>query len=371
MIINSLKLTNFRNFSQTEFNPCENVNIIYGDNAQGKTNLIEAIWLFTGAKSFRSSKDLEYINFSSDFCTLSLDFFANKREQNALIKITKNKKTAFLNDIEKPSVTKFAGEFLCVEFSPVDLSLVKESPVLRRKFIDGAIGQLTPKYISYLGEYTKVLNQRNALLKDLKFNSSLYDMIDLWDVQLYTIGANIIFLRNKYLKKLREKAKPIYNGISDLKEQLDIKYSCSFDGYNEDMPLDVIKEIYHKNLKENIKQDISAGSTGIGIHRDDIDFFVDKKSLKAFGSQGQQRSCVLALKLAQCKVIEESTQNNPIILLDDVMSELDNKRKDYILNHIKDKQVFISCCDKTYFDNIKNGKSFLIKNGEIAKIDEY
>ncbi|MEG1994196.1 MAG: DNA replication and repair protein RecF, partial [Oscillospiraceae bacterium] len=297
MIINSLKLTNFRNFAKTEFSPCESVNIIYGDNAQGKTNLLEAIWLFTGAKSFRGAKDLEYINFKQDFCTLDLDFFANKRQQNAQIKITKNKKTAFLNDIEKTSVTKLAGEFLCVAFSPVDLSLIKDSPSLRRKFIDGAIGQLTPKYISYLGEYTKVLNQRNALLKDIKYNSSLYEMLDLWDTQLQTIGANIIFLRNKYLNNLREKAIPIYSGIADLKEVLDIKYSCSFDGYIDNMELEQIKDIYHKRLKDTIKQDIVLGSTSIGVHRDDIDFFVDNKSLRSFGSQGKQRSCFLALKL--------------------------------------------------------------------------
>ena len=370
MIIKGLTLTNFRNFPQTTVTPCEHINIFYGDNAQGKTNLLEAIWLFTGAKSFRGAKDNEFIEFDKEFCSLSLDFYAEGREQNAQIKLSKTKKVVSLNDIEKTSVTKLAGEFLSVAFSPTDLALIKESPTQRRKFIDGAIGQIKPRYISYLGEYVKVLTQRNAVLKDLKFNASLHDMLDLWDEQITQIGANILSLRNQYIRQLRLYSVPIYEGICEGKEHLDMHYHCSIEGYNEEMSLPEIKEIYAKQIRASRKEDILTGSTNVGAHRDDILFYLDHKLIKSFGSQGQQRSVVLALKLAQCQVISSQTKSEPIILLDDVMSELDNKRKDYLLNHIKDKQVFITCCDKSYFDNLKQGKSFLIHQGGLQEVNQ-
>ena len=373
MIVKSLNLKSFRNFKDEIFVPCQGVNVIYGDNAQGKTNLLEALWLFTGSKSFRSSKDLELIPIKSqdNFAELSLSFFGKKREQTMQIKIKDGKKQAILNDIEKSSVSKLTGEFLSVCFFPDDLSLIKDSPRERRKFIDSVLSSLYPKYLNYLSDYNKVLSQRNAILKDLRFNSSLLDMLDVYDSQLTVFGSNILFKRNEILKELMEITKEIYTGISEKKEELKYKYVSTIENFREDMSLEEIKSLYEKSLLNSRKQDIASGFTEIGAHRDDIDFFINDLSAKSFGSQGQQRSIVLSLKLAISPLIESKTGEKPVILLDDVMSELDKSRKEYILNHIKDNQIFLTCCDKNDLAGLNQGKSFFIKNGKIEKTEEF
>lgn len=374
MVIKSLELKSFRNFKDENFFPCDSVNVIYGDNAQGKTNLLEALWLFTGSKSFRSSKDMELIPIGSEergFANISLKFFGKKREQTAEIKIKDGKKQVFLNDIEKPSVSKLAGEVLGVCFFPGDLALIKESPNGRRKFIDSVLSQLFPKYSSYLADYGKILMQRNALIKDIKYNPSIMEMLEIYDEQLTIYGANIIFKRNEILKELMELASEIYKGISDEKEELSFRYVSSIEGFREDLPLEEIKRLYMAQLLKDRQKDIVSGCTESGAHRDDIDFFINGLSAKSFGSQGQQRSTVLSLKLALSPLIERKTGEVPIILLDDVMSELDKKRKEYILNHIKNNQIFITCCDKNDLQGLKYGKSFLIKSGKIEKEEEF
>ena len=384
MIIKSLSLDSFRNFKEEKLIPCDGVNVIYGDNAQGKTNILEAIWLFTGSKSFRSSRDQDYIpikpnSFSDDaldmiinspYARLELEFFGRSRLQNAKIQIKDGKKKAFLNEIEKSSISKLSGEFLGVYFFPGDLSIVKDSPSVRRKFIDGVLSSLYPKYISYLSDYNKLLLQRNALLKDIKYNNSLFDILSAYDSQLVVYGANIIMQRKKALNSLIDIAREIYDGISDQREEFSFRYLPGLEGYNEDMTLDELKSAYGSCLKAELKQDIASGCTFSGAHRDDIEFFINGVSAKNFGSQGQQRSIALALKLALSPLIHSITGERPVIILDDVMSELDKKRKEYILNHVKDNQIFISCCDKNDLVGLEKGKSFLIKNGKIESTQE-
>lgn len=341
--------------------PCERVNIIYGNNAQGKTNLIEAIWLFTGAKSFRNCKERDFLRFGADQCILEVTFEDELREQTAKI-IMDDKNKVSLNEIDLTNRTKLSGNFYCVIFSPIHLSLVKDGPAIRRKFLDAAIGQLKPNYLQLLSTYNRIIDQRNALLKDAVHHSHLLDMLDIWDDHFIKITCKLIKIRKNYMDRLAEIAFDIYNGITMHKENLKISYSCSTcdDFNNEDL-----KETVKKHLKAVRSEDLKTGITNVGIHRDDIEIKIGGICARSFASQGQQRSAVLAMKLAECEIIQSYANTSPIVLLDDVMSELDQSRREYILNHLKNKQVFITCCDTTYFKNFENGSSFHMLDGAI------
>lgn len=365
MKINSVMLNNFRNISDISFLPDSEVNVIYGQNAQGKTNVLEAIWLFTGCKSFRGSKDSEFIKFNTDFSKISLDYCDNIREKKAEI-IIGEKKKAFLNGVEKKSTTEFIGEFYSVIFSPTHLSLIKDGPSERRKFLDSAICQLKPKYAKTLTSYKKIVLQRNSLLKDISYNSELYDILDILDEQLKKYASLIIFERLKYIDLLSKNSEEIYAGISENKEKMSIKYLCGLDALEKN-DLNDIYDFLSEKIKEARKDDIFSKTTSIGPHRDDIEININNISARSFGSQGQQRSCALALKLGESEIIKSVTGENPIALLDDVMSELDEKRQDYVLNHIKERQVFLTCCDPSQVLRLCKGKSFLIENGQIKE----
>lgn len=368
MIIKKLNLTNYRNILDIEINPCENINIIYGDNAQGKTNIIESIWLFSGNQSFKNAKLKQLINFNNDFSRLSLEFKDNKRVQNALIKLS-NKKEYFLNKVPLKSSKEMVGQFYCIVFSPVHLEFIQGSPKNRRKFLDLAISQIKTEYLDYLIRYNDVLEQRNALLKEIVKNEYLKDTIELWDIQLAKLGTIISIYRNDYVNKLKQIAYPIYLGLSQNKEMFDIKYTSSvFDNMEKIKTYDDNHiNFYLDKLRNTLQSDIKYGFTSIGVHRDDLDIFVDKISVKDYGSQGQQRSCVVTIKLAEADLIKAVTMENPIILLDDVMSELDVNRQDYILNHVRKKQVFITCCDVFNTVNLKKGKIFKINDGKLIE----
>ena len=363
MLVRSLKLKNYRNIKELYFEPSENINIIFGENAQGKTNLIEALWLFTGCKSFRTSKDNELIRFDSDFSVAELDFFAFEREQTAKITVEK-KRTAFLNGVELSSPSKLIGEFTTVVFSPVHLSLIKDGPNARRRFIDTALCQLKPRYASFLQKYNKAVHQRNFLLKDAAFHPELLDTLDVWDERICQLAAVIIKERLNYISLLTPAAGEIYNGLSDGKEQMGIFYQsgASFSSENEDEIYFKLREIF----KENRKEDLISKTTSAGPHRDDIEITVNGLSARSFGSQGQQRSCAIALKLGEAEIVSSFTGEKPVALLDDVMSELDESRQDYILNKIGGWQVFITCCDKTQVLRLCEGRTFEMKNGELS-----
>ena len=364
MKINKIRVENFRNIKDIEILPCEGVNIIYGSNAQGKTSLIEAIWLFTGAKSFRGCKEKELIQFGKDFARLDLSFFSQERDQTSTL-ILADKKKIILNGVDKKSPRNLIGSFNSVVFSPIHLSMIKDGPDKRRRFLDCAIAQLIPTYVKAMSGYNKTLKQRNALLKDIKFKNTQKDLLDTWDQSLIKYGSYIIHARIKYIKRLREHAKDIYKGISGGIEDMEVLYDCNIDSININMSVIEIEKLYYKKMQDTRHIDIRAQTTLTGPHRDDIEINIDRVSAKTYGSQGQQRSCVLALKLSECDIIKNITDDTPIILLDDVMSELDTSRKDYILNKIKGSQVFITCCDKSYFDNLENGENFLIESGEL------
>ena len=359
MKINSIDIENFRNIENLNLS-FDNVNIIYGENAQGKTNLIEAIYLFTGSKSFRGVKDKELITFDKDFSRLKIDFENKNRPQNAEIFI-QEKRTASLNGVKKKSVAALGEELKAIIFSPVHLSMVKDGPSGRRKFIDNALCQLKFNYRNVLKEYNRSLAQRNMLLKDISKNSSLSDMLYIWDRNLASSGAKIIYQRNKYIETLLPYAKNIFDGLSNGKESIDLILKGAFD--YENLTVAEIENNLISAFEKNRTNDFMNRITTVGPHRDDLEILINQKSARSFGSQGQQRSCVLALKLAEASLLKEMTDDEPLALLDDVMSELDISRQDYILNHIKDWQVFITCCDANTVLRLKDGKTFHISNG--------
>lgn len=360
MKINALELENYRNIEKLSLT-FDDVNIIYGENAQGKTNLIEAIYLFTGAKSFRGVRDKELIKFGCDFSKLKIDFTNKSRQQTAEIAI-KNKREATLNGVKKKSPVLLGEELKAVIFSPVHLSMIKDGPGERRKFADSALCQIKSGYRNILKEYNKALAQRNSLLKDIAFNSSLSDMLYIWDKSFAKYGAKIIYQRQKYIEALIPYAKEIFNGLSNGREDIDLVLTGAFDYKN--LTLDEIENKMMIALQNNRQADMIMKITTIGPHRDDIEILINGKSARKYGSQGQQRSCVLALKLAEASLLREKTQDEPVALLDDVMSELDEGRQDYILNHIKDWQVFITCCDPASVLRLKQGKTFHINDGK-------
>ncbi len=368
MIVNSLELNNFRNISELSLVCNEGVNVIYGENAQGKTNILEALWLFTGCKSFRGAKDSEFIKFGEDFTQISLNYCNNTREMESKIVLGEKRKNVFLNGVQMRSNADLIGSFYSVIFSPSHLSLIKDGPAERRRFLDTALCQVKPSYGDKLANFKRVLMQRNSLLKDLYLNSQLYDVLDTFDVQLAKYSAAVVLDRLKYIKILKEYTKEIYGGISENKETMGLRYI----GKNEngrnfykygDISLDDVFSFELKALGDARKEDVLTKSTSVGPHRDDLDITINEVSARMFGSQGQQRSCALALKLGESEIIKKFTGETPVALLDDVMSELDEKRQDYVMNHIKDRQVFLTCCDPSQVMRLCGGKSFLIKDG--------
>lgn len=380
MIAHKLTAENFRNLRDVDFEPCESVNVLYGNNAQGKTNLIEALWLFSGVRSFRGSKDAEFIGFGGDNAKLSLDFTSRGTDNNALISFSE-RKFCELNEIKSESVSSLAGDFCEVVFSPDHLNLVKQGPMQRRKFLDSAITEIMPRHAASISEYTKLLKQRNALLKDIPSHSGLLDTLPVWDEKLVKIGAYIIFTRLRYLARLSHKASEIYNGIAaknieEGKEELSIRYETpSGTEYPENLSdasavLPEIREKLSKEFIASLNSDLECGYTKSGPHHDDLKISIGGIDARIYGSQGQQRSAVLAMKLSEAKVLRETIGEPPVLLLDDVMSELDPGRQNYVLNNIGGCQVFITCCEPSGLDALYGGKIFRVEKGTITETKE-
>lgn len=366
MIVNSLEFENFRNLENNRINPHSEVNVIFGENAQGKTNIIESIWLFCGGHSFRGATEKELVRLGKNFSKIKLEFTSQDREQKAEIIYNNGKKEVFINGVKKKSGAELIEKFSCVVFSPEHLSLIKAGPGIRRKFLDGALCQQKLKYAVYFSQYNKILNQRNALLKDIKRHPELQQTLDIWDENLAHYGAYIIQQRILYGEKLKESAKKFHYGISDNKEKLDIQYISTVKNVDVEN-LDKIKEEFLRELNVKIKDDLYNGYTTVGPHRDDINVLINDLKAKNFGSQGQQRSTVLSLKLSEAEILSEIRGENPVLLLDDVLSELDIKRQNYLLNKINDYQVFITCCEHNDKQQMKKGKVFTVNKGRITE----
>lgn len=358
----------FRNLQEEEIFPCEEVNVIYGGNAQGKTNLLEGIWLFTGGHSFRGAKDTELPRFDPNTgknlpaAALALDFFSEEREQSAILQIENGRRSSDINGVKKDTGTALVGKVRSVIFSPEHLLLVKEGPARRRSYLDTALCQLKPGYAPVLTAYRRALMQRNALLKDMTKSSKLPDTLSVWDARIAKLGAQVILERKKFTEQVAPEIQKIYKGIARGREEIYIDYCPSVKGGDSN---DEVEELFLQELSRTAASDARTGFTSVGPHRDDLDISIDGKSARAYGSQGQQRSAVLAMKLAEAQIITEFSGEPPIVLLDDVMSELDQERQDYLLNHLQGQQVFITCCSPETIDLMENGMRFRVENGVV------
>ncbi len=372
MIVKSLFLDNFRNHRDTKIDFSDRFNIIYGNNGQGKTNILEAIYLCAAGRSHRTSKDTELVRFSSDYYNISTHVFNNGIDRNINIKYFNNeKKQIKINEIPIKKLGSLMGNLYAVLFSPEDLSIIKQGPGERRRFVDITLSQIKPTYFYNLQLLAKILKQRNILLKNLYSKTGLVDTIDIWNYKLAEVAANIILERKKFSDILSEFAQNQHKFITNNKEIITFNYDCNFNYHNSDKKNEII-DIYIKLLEKSINRDISIGYTSIGPHRDDYDILINNNSLKLYGSQGQQRSSVLSIKIAEIELINKETGQYPILLLDDVMSELDENRQKYLMESIRCVQTFITCTNDSNFKNILNDSAryFLIENGSVINCFE-
>lgn len=370
MVVTRLGCQNFRNLRDGELFPCPGVNVIYGGNAQGKTNLLEGLWLFTGGHSFRGAKDVELPRLdtatgeNAPTAALALDFFSEGREQKALLQFENGRRSSVINGVKKKTGSALVGKVCAVIFSPEHLLLVKEGPARRRGFLDGALCQIRPSYAGMLHVYQRALSQRNALLKDIGRFPELRDTLEVWDARLIQLGAAVMEERCRYVEKIAPQAQEIYRGISRGKEELSLSYAPSPRLSEGSSQQDWI-ELFKTELRRTEASDVRSGFTSVGPHRDDLEITLGGLSARMYGSQGQQRSAVLALKLAEAQALSQLTGETPIVLLDDVMSELDQSRQDYLLNHLHGRQVFITCCSPETVSLQETGMRFRVEAGEV------
>lgn len=354
MWISNIKIKNFRNYTDEKIELNKNINVFYGENAQGKTNIIEAIYLTAMGKSYRTKKESEMINFNSQNSLIEVEYFKSDRDGKVKIELG-NKKNIYLNGIRLKKLSELLGNIHLVIFTPDDIGILKGSPQNRRRFLDIMISQLRPNYVNIYNLYLKTLEQRNNYLRQIKELNKPENMLEIWDEKLAEYAEIICRYRIEFIEKLNNKIKKIHSEVTENKEKLEIKYITECEN----------KENYLSLLKQRRKLDIIKGFTTKGIHRDDFKCFINDKEIEIYGSQGQHRTAILSLKLAELYVIYDEIGEYPILLLDDFMSELDEKRRKSFLSYIKDTQVIITCTDKMELDNIK---LFNVINGEICKI---
>ena len=360
MFIKRLQMLNYRNYNALDIELCPNVNVFMGDNAQGKTNILEAIYYCAFAKSHRTSKDKELINWNGEHAFISVDVGRERLDKRIDISILKDgKKSIRINKIKIKKIGELFGNFNVVMFSPEELRIIKDSPGVRRKFIDMELCQLNPKYYYNLVQYNKVLNERNILLRNRNTSS---EMLEIYDMQLVEFGYNIIRDRIKYIESLNKYAEKIHSDITSGKEKINFKYISTI------KDLENIKENFYTLLKKNRSKDCDRGITSIGPHRDDFFVYINDIDTKSYGSQGQQRTAVLTMKFSSLEIIKELTGEFPVLLLDDVLSELDFNRKKYILSTIGQIQTVITCTgiEDLYEYLDEKAKVFKVKNGEIV-----
>lgn len=362
MIINKIRAENFRNIEKAEIEFSSGVNLLYGNNAQGKTNIIEAIYYFSRGKSFRSVSDDELKKMGEDGFFISLDFSGDKRKQNLSYRTYMQQKKKYRNGAEEKKMMDMIGHFRAVLFFPEHLYLVKEGPSGRRDFTDVGISQIKPVYISIYSQYLKLLKNRNSIIKDAQ--KGFYfdrDLLDSFSEAMAEKSAYINEARREYLCDVEKYAKEILFAISEGKEELSLEYISDIEDNFESVEKKT--EQYRRIFTENIQKEILAGNSLYGIHRDDFEIKINGISARHFASQGQQRSIVLALKLAEGEVCREKSGEYPVFLFDDVLSELDERRRAYVLAEKQEKQIIISACDKSEFSE-SNTNIIKVENGK-------
>lgn len=338
--IRNLKLINFRNYHQLELSLHPKVNIFVGDNAQGKTNILEAIYMTAAGKSFRTTKDREIIKMDKQQGYVKIEGVKRHGKVTVELKLEEEKKKQVrVNGLTLTKRTDLLGNVYVVIFSPEDLRLVKEGPAERRRFIDQELSNIKPKYFHHLNQYHKVLMQRNNLLKKIQQNRRYMETLEIWDEKLAELGTKLMFERMSFVNRLSMLSKLVHRKITDNRETLELKYQSSIPMKHNDAEM---KAFFMEKLQETLEKDINRGSTTIGPHRDDLGLIVNGIDIRIFGSQGQQRTTALALKLAEIELVKGETGEYPILLLDDVMSELDPKRQQFLIKSLRDIQTFVT-----------------------------
>jgi DNA replication and repair protein RecF len=369
MIVNKLIIKNYRNFIEAEAELNDSLNIFIGDNGQGKTNLMESIYIASIGRTFRLNSENELINFFENKSSVEIHLFKNNYKIKIEIILEKNKrKTVFINGVKLDKTSEMIGVLNNVIFTPDDMKIIKGSPVERRKFINIDISQIKPKYKYLLNKYKKITTERNLILKNYRTKYENKDIISIWNDYLVNTGTEISMYRNEYIMKLKKYAADIYSSISGNKESLDVIYSSSIGCITN---REEVKKMFYEKINNNFNNEVIKGTSLYGPHKDDILIKINGKECKYFGSQGQQRSAILALKLAEIEIIKEEVGEYPILLLDDVLSELDNKRKSYLMEHIKGIQTIITGTDDhdlNILTNNFNKKVFYISEGKIGNI---
>ncbi len=355
MYIEKIKLNNFRNYENLEINLNKNLNIFYGDNAQGKTNILEAIFLCSLGKSFRTNKEKEMIRFNNEKSLIEV--FYQKKDRDGKIKIElSEKKQISLNGIKIKKLSELLGNINTVIFTPEDINILKDGPQRRRRFLDLMIGQLRPNYVYNLNSYLKIIEQRNNYLRQIREEHKPEEMLEIWDEKLAEYSEKIYIYRKEFIEKIINKINQIHSKITNEKEIIKIEYISNCEK----------KENYLKLLKERRKLDIIKGFTTKGVHRDDFMIYINGKEVNIYGSQGQNRTVILSLKLAELNVIYDEIGEYPILLLDDFMSELDENRRKNFLNNIKNAQVILTGTEKIDLPNLEYNL-FNVKKGIIFK----
>lgn len=358
MIIKSLELTNYRNYDSLNINFSEGTNILYGNNAQGKTNILESIFLCATTKSHKGSKDKEIIKFGHEESHIRAYIEKNDIQQRIDMHLRSSKTKAIaIDEMKIKKAAELLGLLKVVFFSPEDLSIIKNGPAERRRFIDMELCQIDNFYLYNLNNYNKIVNQRNVLLKDLYMNPSLRDTINIWNSQLISYGSKVIERRKVFIDQLNEIIRDIHKTLSGGKEEITIVYEPNTEIEN-----------FEAELMKCTEKDIKLKQTTVGPHRDDISFMVDGIDIRKYGSQGQQRTAALSLKLSEIELIKKITKENPILLLDDVLSELDSNRQNYLLNYIGKMQTIVTCTGLDEFINnrFEIDKVFKIEEGKIV-----
>ncbi len=364
MIIKSLELADYRNYESLEIKFDKGTNILYGDNAQGKTNILEAIFVAATTKSHKASKDKEIINFAKEDAHIRAYIEKENVETRIDMHLRKSGSKGLAVDGQKlKRAVDLIGLCNVVFFSPEDLGIIKNGPAERRRFIDIELCQLDNIYLFNLNNYNKIVNQRNKLLKDIFFNPDLKETLNIWDMQLVSYGTKIIERRRIFVDQLNEIIYDVHKKLSGDKEELRIVYEPN-----------VECEDFEKNMRYSRERDIKAKMTTVGPHRDDFSIMVGDVDIRKYGSQGQQRTAALSLKLSEIELVKKITKDNPILLLDDVLSELDSNRQNYLLNSIGDIQTIITCTGLEEFVNnrfeinrvfqVSDGKVKLMSNDE-------
>ena len=355
MWIKKIKIKNFRNYESEEINLEKNINIFYGQNAQGKTNIIESIFLCSLGKSFRTKKDKEMIKLNEQNAVVEVEYEKSDRDGKIKIEIG-NKKNIYLNGIKIKKLSELLGNLNIVIFTPDDINILKGGPQNRRRFLDIMISQLRPNYMHILNLYIKTMEQRNNYLRQIKEEHKDENLLEIWDEKLAEYAIKIYEYRKKFIEKIIKKLDIIHKNITNGEEQIELEYVTECDS----------KEKYLKLLKERRKLDIIKGFTTKGVHRDDFMIYINKKDIKIFGSQGQNRTAMLSLKLAELQVIYDEIGEYPILLLDDFMSELDKTRRKNFLENIEGTQVIITGTEKLDIENLEY-LEYNVSNGKVLK----